>query len=278
MTYLDRDEHERALEFAIQEFFRFGQGPSHADINTIDKRYDLNILKESELTKHKRVISTFEEINNEQFLDLCKEYIYKFEQYKLTNDPENENVKALKKACRPFNIHISDEGKVSFNKPGDNVSGLNELKDIAALNRDIIDLEDAIKTGNSRTILSRTKNLIECVAKWVCQEQNVPYSTSEKFPSLINKALSATELDTASIKSRNLSEPHERLLLQISTISKWVDEFRNLEGDGHGSPVGVGDFDHPNSELRYVARLAIAISHLMIDNKPAHFQTATHRK
>lgn len=243
----------------FERFFEDGDGPSHNTLSGIFSRLRYNNAPGnapgSYMNKSTRVRKAFDFFSTDQD-KTCMLINALLQQFRIeriigdNNPDEQELLKALRDDGWPIsNYRVSRDGEY-FSLDTYGIGSLEEC-----INR----LENA--KDDPALQLGTAKDLLEITCKYIIKE--VGGTTSkEKFPKLLNEALSLIDKQPRDMPAQYPGEKEARIICQTaSKLALQIDELRNLQGTGHGRELPTS-IDKPTAFL--IAQIAIAISEFML--------------
>lgn len=115
---------------------------------------------------------------------------------------------------------------------------LDQLKDSGGIEEVIHRLEILIDE-DPPGVVGTSKELMEATAKTLLHELDIPFSSRDDFPKLVNKIQEALSLSPANVDADlDNSTSLRKVLSGLSQIAMGINEIRNYKGSGHGRHVG----------------------------------------
>jgi hypothetical protein len=252
------DSARSGLARALGDFWYWGSGPTHADI---DRVFDsLELLDSLDPGgKRERVEQAVLNSEPDQLPRLLFELVELLdEQGFLVESEENpKRLALLRRRLAPYGIGF-DESGVTTASLGVETS---QLLDAAALRDHVNRIHRAVDDGDSQLVLGSAKELLESTAKFVLHERGI--EAPAKFPALMSEALSSIGLHAKAIDGDDqLAAATRRILGALNQIAVGVNELRNDHGTGHGRAVGA---KFSLRHARLAAGSATVLATIMID-------------
>lgn len=252
------DTNRAALARALGDFWYWGEGPSHADIDRVFDSLDLTDRIDGG-GKRDKVETAVEVATEEELQRLLPELVELLHERGFLDETEEnaKKVKLLRRRLTPFGISFDGSGvsSASLGTPTEQLLGS------AALRDHVHRIHRAVDASDSELVLGSAKELLESTAKYVLRERGI--GAPAKFPALMSEALDAIGLHAKAIEGDDqLAAATRRILGALNQIAVGVNELRNDHGTGHGRATGAR---FSLRHARLAAGSATVLATIMID-------------
>lgn len=255
---MNADSARQALARALGDFWYWGAGPSHTDIDRVFGALDL-VDRIDGGGKREKVEQAVLAATPAELPKLISSLIdVLLERGFLEATEENEKAIALlRRRLVPFGMKFDENGVTSGSIGVEAGAALSA----GELRQHVIRIHRAVEHEDSAQVLGSAKELLESTAKFVLQERGM--GEPSKFPALISEALAAIGLHAKAVEGDDdVAAATRRILGALSQIAVGVNDLRNNHGTGHGR---VAPTSLSLRHARLAAGSATVLATIMID-------------
>lgn len=211
------DSARQALALALGDFWYWGAGPSHGDIDRVFDALDLvdRIDGGGKREKVEQAVLVASPGELQRLVSALIDLL--FERGFLEPLEETANpIALLKRRLVPLGMSFDENGVTSGSigvEPG-------PALDAGELRNHVVRIQRAVEHEDSAQILGSAKELLESTAKFVLQEQAI--AEPSKFPGLMSEALGAIGLHAKAVDGDDDKRSQRAAFLGRSIRSQWA--------------------------------------------------------